>query len=86
MVSGLISLFLAVLATSMPSRPIQVRDIDGKPWSLFAPAGNQLDLVFFLATDCPISNRYLPEIKRTCEEYRLSWRSVFRGVPGRERR
>jgi thiol-disulfide isomerase/thioredoxin len=68
-VSGLISLFLAVLATAMPSRPIQVRDVDGKPWSLLAPAGNQLDLVLFLATDCPISNRYLPEIKRTCEEY-----------------
>src|SRR5262249_53760300 len=28
----------------------------------------------FLSTDCPISNRYLPEIKRTCDEY------ISRGV------
>jgi hypothetical protein len=58
------------VAIAQPSRPIQVRDVDGKAWSLLAPTGSQLDLVFFLATDCPISNRYIPEIKRTCEAYR----------------
>ena len=46
-----------------------VRDVDGRSWSLLAPAPRQSDLLFFIATDCPISNRYVPEITRLCREY-----------------
>jgi hypothetical protein len=49
---------------------VTVRDIDGRPQTLLAPAGSQLDVVFFIATDCPISNRYAPEIQRICNDYR----------------
>ena len=31
--------------------------------------GKKALVVFFLATDCPISNAYAPEIKRLCERY-----------------
>jgi hypothetical protein len=48
---------------------MSVRDVDGRSWSLLAPAPRQTDLLFFIATDCPISNRYVPEITRLCREY-----------------
>ena len=48
---------------------MNVRDVDGRSWSLLAPAPRQTDLLFFIATDCPISNRYVPEITRLCREY-----------------
>ncbi|WP_309711068.1 redoxin family protein [Armatimonas sp.] len=31
--------------------------------------GKKALVVFFVATDCPISNAYAPEIKRLCEHY-----------------
>src|SRR5712691_226158 len=49
--------------------PLTVRDVDGKSWSLLAPEGRQLDLLFFISSDCPISNRYAPEIQRVCSDY-----------------
>ena len=49
--------------------PLTVRDVEGKPWSVLAPQGRQLDLLFFISPDCPISNRYAPEIQRVCSDY-----------------
>jgi|1185.fasta_scaffold127217_2 hypothetical protein len=49
---------------------LRVTDTDGKQWSLLSPSEHQFDLLFFLATDCPISNRYAPEISRICSDYR----------------
>jgi len=37
--------------------------------SLFAPAG-VAGVLFFVASDCPISNGYAPEIQRICNDYR----------------
>jgi len=50
-------------------RAVSVQDIDGRAWTLLAPAAGQVDLLLFVATDCPISNRYAPEIARTVKEY-----------------
>jgi len=36
---------------------------------LFAPAG-AAGVLFFVASDCPISNGYAPEIQRICDDYR----------------
>jgi hypothetical protein len=55
-----LSAFLAVTAV----------DTDGQSWTLLAPAERELDLLVFVATDCPISNRYAPEIARICADYR----------------
>jgi hypothetical protein len=60
---------LLVTSAAAPS-PIEVRDVDGKRWTLLTPAERQLDLLFFISTDCPISNRYAPEIQRVCSDYR----------------
>jgi hypothetical protein len=72
MVSALLALLVAFAAAppaSMPFGPVAAKDIDGRSWTLFAPAAHQLDLLFFVAADCPISNRYAPEIARICRDY-----------------
>lgn len=51
-----------------PGGPIQVRDLDGHPLKPFTSAG-KASVVFFVSTDCPISNSYAPEIQRVCREY-----------------
>jgi thiol-disulfide isomerase/thioredoxin len=38
------------------------------PWSEFL-RGAKASLIFFILTDCPISNSYAPEIQRICKEY-----------------
>ncbi len=63
-------LLLAGLAFAQPgARPIELRDVDGRPWWLLAPPPAQFDLLFFISSDCPISNRYAPAIVRMCRDY-----------------
>jgi hypothetical protein len=37
---------------------------------LVAPHGEKAAVLFFVRTDCPISNRYVPEIERIYRDYR----------------
>ncbi len=50
---------------------IQIRDLDGRLLSLFHPDG-KVNLLFFVSSDCPISNSYAPEIQRLCRAYESS--------------
>jgi thiol-disulfide isomerase/thioredoxin len=59
-------LALAILCSVDASA--QVRDIDGRPFSPFTPA-DKAHVLFFVATDCPVSNSYAPEIQRICKAY-----------------
>src|SRR3977135_3824018 len=36
----------------------------------FACAAGKPNVLFFISSDCPISNSYAPEIQRLCGEYR----------------
>ena len=56
------------LAQITPRKSLTVRDINGRTLTPFAPAG-PASVVFFVATDCPVSNSYAPEIQRVCREY-----------------
>ena len=47
----------------------QVKDIDGTARAPFQPAG-AANVLVFVASDCPISNGYAPEIQRICGDYR----------------
>ena len=76
-----IFVLLAGLALGQHAQPIEVHDVEGNPWSLLAPTANQLDLLFFVSTDCPISNRYAPEIKRVCDDYRARGVRCFAVYP-----
>lgn len=46
----------------------QTRDIDGRPLAPFTPAGTA-HVLFFVQTDCPVSNGYAPTIQRVCKVY-----------------
>jgi AhpC/TSA family len=56
------------LAQSTHGKGLPVRDINGRVLTPFAPAG-RANVVFFVATDCPISNSYAPVIQRVCRDY-----------------
>lgn len=44
-------------------------DLNGHPIEQIAPAGSRAVVLFFVASDCPISNRYIPEIERLDSEF-----------------
>jgi hypothetical protein len=48
--------------------PVGISDIDRTRLDLFRPAG-KAGVLFFISSDCPISNSYAPEIQRLCGEY-----------------
>lgn len=45
------------------------QDIHGRNWQLFAPPEGIVHVLVFVSTDCPISNRYAPELARIQQEY-----------------
>jgi hypothetical protein len=47
---------------------VGVRTIDGRTVRPFEPGGTAR-ILFFVATDCPISNSYAPEIQKVCKDY-----------------
>ena len=57
---------VAILLTASVSG--QTRDIDGRSFAPFAPAGTA-NVLLFVQTDCPLSNSYAPEIQRICKAY-----------------
>jgi AhpC/TSA family len=64
-----LALTLATLPFLAQERPTYGVSIDGrKVYSLAAP-GTKAVVLFFVATDCPISNRTFPEMKRLREEF-----------------
>ena len=58
-------MLLAALAHDAAPR---VRDIDGTWLRPFAPAG-RANVLLFVASDCPMSNAYAPEMQRICAAY-----------------
>ncbi len=64
------SVFAAAFAVGAAGRAtsVQILDVDGRVLKPFEPSG-AASLVFFVSTDCPVSNSYAPEIQRICREY-----------------
>jgi len=54
----------ALLAATAPG----IRDLNGALLNVFKPGG-AANVLFFISSDCPISNGYAPEIQRLCSEY-----------------
>ncbi len=44
-------------------------ELNGKPVAELAAPGTQAVVLLFIATDCPVSNRYAPEIQRLKTEF-----------------
>ena len=57
-----------VAAQAGPGKRLTLRDLNGRALTPFAPTG-PATVLFFVATDCPVSNSYAPEIQRVCRDY-----------------
>ncbi len=44
-------------------------DLNGRPVTELAPPGSRAVVLFFAASDCPVSNRYIPEIQRLAKQF-----------------
>jgi redoxin len=61
---------LAVLAALAAAPQVRLRTLDDKPIDPFqAAAGTKAHVFVFVSVDCPISNRYAPEVRRLHERY-----------------
>ena len=59
---------MAVVALAA-APPLTVRDLAGRTWTPLQPPPGEVDLLVFITTDCPMSNRYAPEISRIAADY-----------------
>lgn len=60
---------VAVLGAALMAATPQTRDVDGVLRDLFRPAA-PVGVMLFVASDCPVSNAYAPEIQRICDGVR----------------
>jgi hypothetical protein len=69
--AGPIAAALVVAATGALAAGDRLRllDLDGRPVDPLASGGGRGVVAIFTATDCPISNRYAPEVRRLYERY-----------------
>jgi hypothetical protein len=56
-------------AVSLQAQARYGTTLEGKPLSQLAPAGTKAVVLFFVATECPVSNRTFPEMERLRETY-----------------
>jgi hypothetical protein len=65
-------LALAIAALLAQGAAVRVQPVNGGPASVdpfAAPAGVKAIVFLFTSTDCPISNRYAPEVKRLAKTF-----------------
>jgi hypothetical protein len=68
LLAGMVVCAGAMLSAGDGLARLQMRAVTGGTMTPFVPAG-KAGVVFFVATDCPVSNSYAPEIQRVCREY-----------------
>jgi len=59
---------LALCVPALYAASFAIPDINGVPRNPLRPDG-KASVLFFITSDCPISNSYAPEIRRICSEY-----------------
>lgn len=64
-----ILLLLALTCASLHAAATYALDLNGKPVRDLAGPGVRVVVLIFAASDCPISNRYVPEIARLNQEF-----------------
>jgi hypothetical protein len=58
------SALLALAVLRFAATPPVIPDLDGKEVDVLASGGARATVLVFVAVDCPISNRYAPELQR----------------------
>jgi len=65
---GVVGLLL-VCGADKAAKPLSITDIDGRTCNPLNPGDARANVLFFVRTDCPISNGYAPEITRIEKQY-----------------
>jgi hypothetical protein len=65
----------AAMLLHLAAAPPAIPDLDGRATDVLSGAGTKAAVLVFVAVDCPISNRYAPELQRLEREF------APRGVP-----
>jgi hypothetical protein len=61
---------LALAPAQRPeAAPIRVEGLDGRPVEVLSDAPGAASVFVFVSTDCPIANRYAPELRRIRERH-----------------
>jgi thiol-disulfide isomerase/thioredoxin len=69
MLSRMMAILFCCLSVAAWAAPPFGTDLSGHPIEQIAPAGARAVVLFFAASDCPICNRYIPEIERLDREF-----------------
>lgn len=64
-----IAILITAVGFAAPQVPRVSRDLNGVSHQLLNPADGDVHLLLFIGAECPISNRYAPEIMRIATEY-----------------
>jgi len=64
-----ILVLLSLSLSAWAAQPLGI-DLSGHPVERLAPPGAPAIVLFFAASDCPISNRYIPEIEQLTQQFR----------------
>jgi thiol-disulfide isomerase/thioredoxin len=62
-------LLIAPLCRAQRVPTVYGYDMNGQPVTRLASSGTEAVVLFFVASDCPISNRYVPEIRKLEEKF-----------------
>src|SRR4051812_12818781 len=65
---GVLGLFWVCAADKTPAS-LSIADVNGKVYEPLNPGESRANVLFFIRTDCPISNGYAPEITRLQKQY-----------------
>ena len=79
LLAGAILVCANTLATAAPAQRITLSDVHGKSRKVLSAIDGRPTAVLFLGHDCPISNKYSPEINRIIAQYgkRVSFFIVY---------
>ena len=55
---------------TVPDVSLTIKDIAGQAQTPFRADGQMVSVLFFILQDCPVSNRYAPEMARIVEDYK----------------
>jgi hypothetical protein len=69
MTRWLLPLALALTVAGQTPQPGQASGLEARAWPLLSPAPGGVHVIVFVGTECPISNRYAPEIRRMIQDY-----------------
>ena len=64
-----LSLIAILAAAGVAPAELRLRDLDGRAVAVLPAAGEPTTVLLFARTDCPITNRYAPELRRLHDRF-----------------